>query len=217
MTVAATTKSQAEPSRWQKMWKSISIVFESRVATVGLIMVLFWLIAGLVSLVWTPHNPNASDFVQNLGPNSTNWLGTDHLGRDILSRLMAGTQVILLKTRLPGDSNISFPIGVAAAIYLEEFAPRNRWSDLIEVNINNLAAVPSIVFGLLGLAVFINWAALSFPFNRARIRCSKETYSSFIPLAILLASTNILLASLESMISAPSTLEKLSRIRSSVV
>jgi phosphate transport system permease protein len=55
---------------------------------------------------------------------------------------------------------LSFPIGVAAAIYLEEFAPRNRWSDLIEVNINNLAAVPSIVFGLLGLAVFINWMAL---------------------------------------------------------
>ena len=55
---------------------------------------------------------------------------------------------------------LAFPIGVAAAIYLEEFAPRNRWSDLIEVNINNLAAVPSIVFGLLGLAVFINWAAL---------------------------------------------------------
>lgn len=55
---------------------------------------------------------------------------------------------------------LAFPIGVAAAIYLEEFAPRNRWSDIIEVNINNLAAVPSIVFGLLGLAVFINWMAL---------------------------------------------------------
>ena len=55
---------------------------------------------------------------------------------------------------------LSFPIGVAAAIYLEEFAPRNRWSDLIEVNINNLAAVPSIVFGLLGLAVFINYLSL---------------------------------------------------------
>jgi phosphate transport system permease protein len=52
---------------------------------------------------------------------------------------------------------LSFPLGAAAAVYLEEFAPRNRWADLIEVNINNLAAVPSIVFGLLGLAVFINW------------------------------------------------------------
>ena len=55
---------------------------------------------------------------------------------------------------------LSFPIGVASAIYLEEFAPTNRWTDLIEVNINNLAAVPSIVFGLLGLAVFINWFGL---------------------------------------------------------
>ena len=52
---------------------------------------------------------------------------------------------------------LSFPIGVAAAVYLEEFAPKNRWTDLIEVNINNLAAVPSIVFGLLGLAVFLNF------------------------------------------------------------
>jgi phosphate transport system permease protein len=52
---------------------------------------------------------------------------------------------------------LSFPVGVAAAIYLEEFAKRNRWTDIIEVNINNLAAVPSIVFGLLGLAVFLNF------------------------------------------------------------
>jgi phosphate transport system permease protein len=52
---------------------------------------------------------------------------------------------------------LAFPIGVLAAIYLEEFAPRNRWTDLIEVSINNLAAVPSIIFGLLGLAVFLNF------------------------------------------------------------
>ena len=55
---------------------------------------------------------------------------------------------------------LSFPIGVAAAVYLEEFAPKNRWTDLIEININNLAAVPSIVFGLLGLAVFLNFFSL---------------------------------------------------------
>jgi phosphate transport system permease protein len=55
---------------------------------------------------------------------------------------------------------ISFPLGVAAAVYLEEFARHNRWTDLIEVNINNLAAVPSIVFGLLGLAVFLNFMLL---------------------------------------------------------
>jgi len=55
---------------------------------------------------------------------------------------------------------LSLPIGVAASIYLEEFAPKNRWTDLIEVNISNLAAVPSIVFGILGLAVFIQVAGL---------------------------------------------------------
>ena len=55
---------------------------------------------------------------------------------------------------------LAVPIGVAASIYLEEFAPKNRWTDLIEVNIANLAAVPSIVFGILGLAAFINFAGL---------------------------------------------------------
>lgn len=55
---------------------------------------------------------------------------------------------------------ISFPLGIGAALYLEEFAPKNRISNLIEVNINNLAAVPSVVFGLLALAVFIGWLGL---------------------------------------------------------
>ena len=65
---------------------------------------------------------------------------------------MVGSFLTLLITLL-----LSFPIGVGAAVYLEEFAPRNRITDLIEVNINNLAAVPSIVFGLLGLAMFISF------------------------------------------------------------
>ncbi|CDZ28144.1 phosphate ABC transporter permease PstA [Neorhizobium galegae] len=55
---------------------------------------------------------------------------------------------------------LALPIGVAASIYLEEFAPKNKFTDLIEVNINNLAAVPSIVYGLLGLAVFVNFMGL---------------------------------------------------------
>lgn len=55
---------------------------------------------------------------------------------------------------------LALPIGVSASIYLEEFAPQNRWTDLIEVNIANLAAVPSIVFGILGLAIFINFVGL---------------------------------------------------------
>jgi phosphate transport system permease protein len=68
----------------------------------------------------------------------------------ILGAVM-GSLLTLLVTFL-----LSFPIGIAAAIYLEEYAPRNKFTDFIEVNISNLAAVPSIIFGLLGLAVFIN-------------------------------------------------------------
>jgi len=52
--------------------------------------------------------------------------------------------------------SIAFPIGIASALYLEEFAPKNRLTEIIEININNLAAVPSVVFGILGLAIFIN-------------------------------------------------------------
>ncbi|MBC7165764.1 phosphate ABC transporter permease PstA [Phenylobacterium sp.] len=68
---------------------------------------------------------------------------------------VVGSAMMLLVTAL-----LAAPIGVLAATYLEEFAPKNRWTDLIEVNINNLAAVPSIIYGLLGLAVFINWLAV---------------------------------------------------------
>lgn len=68
---------------------------------------------------------------------------------------VVGSALMLMVTAF-----LAIPIGVAAAVYLEEFAPRNRLSALIEVNINNLAAVPSIVYGLLGLALFINWMHL---------------------------------------------------------
>ncbi len=63
---------------------------------------------------------------------------------------LKGSALTMLVTLL-----LAFPIGVLAALYLEEYAPKNRWTDLIEVSINNLAAVPSIIFGLLGLAVFL--------------------------------------------------------------
>ncbi len=66
-----------------------------------------------------------------------------------------GSALMLLVTAL-----LAIPVGVAAAVWLQEFAPRNRLTSLIEVNINNLAAVPSIVYGLLGLALFINWMHL---------------------------------------------------------
>ena len=79
---------------------------------------------------------------------------TDPTGVGIWGALK-GSLLTMLVTLL-----IAFPIGVFSAIYLEEYAPRNRWTDLIEVSINNLAAVPSIIFGLLGLAMFLNFMHL---------------------------------------------------------
>ena len=68
---------------------------------------------------------------------------------------LVGSILTLLVTLM-----LCFPLGVATAIYLEEFAPKSRWTDLVEVNINNLAAVPSVIFGLLGLAIFLGFMGL---------------------------------------------------------
>lgn len=105
------------PSAGKRFWKSISIVFESRIATVGLAIVVFWIAVGIISFFWTPFEPNAQLFKQNLPPNSTNWLGTDNLGRDIASRIMVGTQPILLKTDLPAITLGNY-VAFAAAIAL---------------------------------------------------------------------------------------------------
>ena len=148
------------PSRGRRLWSSLSIIFESRIATVGFLMVMFWIVIGLLSLVWTPFPPNESRFVQNLPPNTTNLLGTDNLGRDTLSRLMVGTQVVLLKTRVPvGDRTISLPIGVAiwgvlGSLTLGTFLGQiagyrgGRWDQTIMQLLDAFVAFPSIVLYL---------------------------------------------------------------------
>lgn len=166
MTVAQPTATvSSKPSRLKKAWEGISIVFESRVATVGLIIVLFWFALGIISLFWTPYPPNANLFEQNLPPNTTNWLGTDHLGRDITSRLMTGTQVVLLKTRLPGDLGIVIPGGVAlwgvfGALVVGAFLGLNAayrggwWDQSIMQVLDALVAFPAIVLYLVIITAF---------------------------------------------------------------
>ncbi len=147
-----------------RLRSALGLLFASRVATVGFGLVSFWVVVGLVSLLWTPFPPNASQFAQNLPPNATNWLGTDHLGRDILSRLMVGTQVILLKTRLPvGERTFSLPIGVALWGVLGSLAlgtllgqiagyRRGRWDQGIMQLLDAFVAFPSIVLYLVVIA-----------------------------------------------------------------
>jgi peptide/nickel transport system permease protein len=170
MAVAPAVKTKA-PTRLQRWWRGISIIFDSRVATVGLGIVLFWLLVGLISLVWTPYPPNATAFVQHSGPTTQNWLGTDHLGRDIMSRLMQGTQVILLKTRLPAFespwlsflSGVSIPggvaiWGVAGSLALGAFLGLNagyrggNWDQVIMQVLDALIAFPVIVLYLVVIA-----------------------------------------------------------------
>jgi peptide/nickel transport system permease protein len=152
--------SRAEPG-WRRAWKNFSVIFESKVGTVGLAIVLFWVLIALISIVWTPYPPNTSLFQQNLPPNSTNWLGTDHLGRDILSRLMDGTQVILIKTRLPNGWVL--PIGVAlwgvlGALSIGTILGLNAgyrggwWDQIIMQLLDALIAFPQIVLYLVVIA-----------------------------------------------------------------
>ena len=130
-----------------------------------------------VDLVVKGKVPRSAAAGGRLGPRQVAWLGELERAGDVrlrfngrfftsgdsrdpvqagLAAAVIGSFYAILVTVL-----VAFPLGVATAIYLEEFAPKNnRWIDLIEVNINNLAAVPSIVFGLLGLAVFLNFLGL---------------------------------------------------------
>lgn len=112
-TITSLPEQEKRPSILSQIRDGLAVVFSSRTAMVGLIIVFFWLAIGLLSLVWTPYPPNAQLFSPNLPPGSANWMGTDHLGRDIWSRIMAGTQVVLLKTRVSTDPLIVIPGGVA--------------------------------------------------------------------------------------------------------
>jgi peptide/nickel transport system permease protein len=148
-------------SRLKRAWSAVSVVFNSRVGTVGLLMVLFWILVALISIVWTPYDPNAPIFTQNTGPSAQNPLGTDHLGRDLLSRMMQGTQVILVKTRLPWG--FSIPGGVAIWGVLGALSAgcllglnagyRGGWTDQVIMQVlDALIAFPQIVLYLVVIA-----------------------------------------------------------------
>jgi len=97
--------------------------------------------AGLVEVVFNP------DFLTSGDSREPELAG--------IGGALAGSAMTLLVTLL-----LCFPLGVASAVYLEEFAPESRWTDLVEININNLAAVPSVIFGVLGLAIFLGLMGL---------------------------------------------------------
>ncbi|MDH7488937.1 MAG: ABC transporter permease [Anaerolineae bacterium] len=99
MTVAADLGKSLDTGkrRWRRVWESVSVIFRSRVAVVGLSIVIFWVLVAIFAPVLAPHSPFAQDSAAiNKPPSPTHPLGTDHLGRDILSRLIYGSRTILL-------------------------------------------------------------------------------------------------------------------------
>ena len=105
-------KAAPRPSRLRRLWEGISIIFASKVAVVGLIIVLFWVFAAIFAPLLTPYTPTEQDYVaQNEGPSGAHPLGTDDLGRDIWSRLIYGARVVLVI--LPVSENFWIPGGTA--------------------------------------------------------------------------------------------------------
>jgi peptide/nickel transport system permease protein len=102
----------ARPSWWRRAWDGLSILFVSRTATIGLVIVLFWVVVAIFAPLLTPYSPTFSDAnAQNSGPSAAHLLGTDDLGRDIWSRLINGARVVLVI--LPVNQHLWLPIGTA--------------------------------------------------------------------------------------------------------
>lgn len=105
-------ESEARPSRLKRMWQGLSIVFASKAATVGLIIVLFWLFVAVCAPFLTPYTPLEQDWkAPNQGPSSAHILGTDELGRDLWSRLIYGARLVLVV--LPISESFWLPGGTA--------------------------------------------------------------------------------------------------------
>ena len=108
----AMSKAAVRPSRLQRLWEGISIIFASKTALVGLIIVLFWVFAAIFAPLLTPYTPTEQDFTaQNQGPSGAHPLGTDDLGRDIWARLIYGARVVLVI--LPIGEDFWIPGGTA--------------------------------------------------------------------------------------------------------
>lgn len=120
--------------------------------------------ASAIDIAWKGHGTPATEaLVRRLSPAlATEFDSRFLLGADATDPVRAGIGGALVGTLLTVAVTLllAVPVGVAAAVYLEEYAPRRRWTDLIEVSVNNLAAVPSIIFGLLGLSLFIGTLGL---------------------------------------------------------
>ncbi len=114
MTVSEQTipKTTARPSLLERLWQGASILLESKVALIGLAIVLFWVLVAIFAPLLTPYTPTEQDYLaQNQGPSAQHPLGTDELGRDVWARLIYGARVVLIM--LPVTNSLWLPLGTA--------------------------------------------------------------------------------------------------------
>lgn len=110
--MASGQKVTPRPPWWRRAWTSTSIIFASKIAVIGLLIVLFWVLAAILAPLLTPYSPTEQDYTaQNIGPSAAHPLGTDNLGRDVWSRLIYGARVVLVI--LPINEQIWLPGGTA--------------------------------------------------------------------------------------------------------
>jgi peptide/nickel transport system permease protein len=112
VTEQAMPQAPAPPSRLKRIWEGMSIIFASKTAVIGLIIILFWVFVAIFAPFLTPYTPTEQDFTaQNQGPSRAHPLGTDDLGRDVWARLIYGARVVLVI--LPITDNFWLPFGIA--------------------------------------------------------------------------------------------------------
>ena len=138
--------------------------------SIGVLVVLFYTVIGDA---WPVLSTRLGDFVTGtLAPDA---------GRAGISQGLKGTFYLCLIVAI-----VAFPLGIAAAIYLEEYAPKTRLSSFIEVNIRNLAGVPSVVYGILGLAIFVNgWGISSITGGRSPMAGGLTLAALVLPVVII--------------------------------
>jgi peptide/nickel transport system permease protein len=110
--IEQTQQRTAQPAWWRRAWGGLAVLFASRTAVVGLVIVLFWVVVAILAPVLTPYSPTFQDYkAQNSGPSAAHLLGVDDLGRDLWSRLLYGARVVIVE--LPINDHVWLPIGTA--------------------------------------------------------------------------------------------------------
>ena len=146
MVVSEKALSAARPSRWRRMWEAISIIFESKVAVVGLAIVLFWLLVAIFAPFISPYTPLEQDVnAVDQGPSARHPLGTDDIGRDLWARLAHGSRLIL--TLAPLSVLCTLAVGITLGLMAGYFG--GLADEIVMRILDSMMAFPAVLLYLI--------------------------------------------------------------------